>query len=78
MTRTPPNLSAALAVLLQLHDRDFSSIFRKRTPVKLIRFQPIFDKTSLGERKQKKVDFSRGGGGGGSFTTFELCCVRHC
>ena len=54
--RTPPNPSAAVAVLRSpaTSRSRFQFECRKITPLKLIRFRFICEKTSLGERKQKK------------------------
>ena len=58
--------------------------FRKRTPVKLICFRFICEKPNLGGRKQKKKKKKKKKKNaswflaGGSFATFELCCVRPC
>ena len=53
MTRTLPNPSAALAVLLQLHDRDFSSSFAKEHLSNSFPFDSLVRKKAS-ERESKK------------------------
>ena len=63
-TRTPPNPSAAVAVLLQFQDRNFSSSVAKDRLSNSFAFDSFVRKqASMGETKKKKkyaVDFSRG------------------
>ena len=72
----PPNSSAAMAVLLQLQDRNFSASVAKERLLNSFAFDSLVRKqASVGggkNRKKTQVDFSRGG----SFATFELFCVR--
>ena len=59
-TRTPPNSSAALAlaVLLQLHDRDFSSRVAKERLSNSFAFDSFVRKQTRWERAKKKtVDY---------------------
>ena len=79
----PAKPSAVVAVLLQLQDpRNFSSSVAKERLSNSFAFDSFVRKQApVGESKKRKktqVDFSRGGGGGVSFATFELCCVRPC
>ena len=76
---TNPSASTA-AVLLQLHDRDFlsSSFAKERLPHSFALDSFVRNQASVRESKKNQktqVDFT---GGGGSFATFELCCVRPC
>ena len=63
MTRTPPNPFAAVAVLVQLHDRDFSSsVAQERlsnsfTFYSFAREQALWDKA---KKTQPTVNFSQG------------------
>ena len=63
-TRTPPNPSAAVAVLLQLQDRNFSSSVAKGRLSNSFAFDSFVRKqASVGESKKRKktqVDFSWG------------------
>ena len=67
-TRTPPNPSAAVAVLLQLKDRNFSSSVAKERLSNSFAFDSFVRKqASVRESKKRKktqVDFPGGGGGG--------------
>ena len=74
--RAPPDPSAAVnvAVLLQLQDRNNSSSVAKERLSNSFAFDSFVRKR--GGRKQKEKKYAGWFFEGGSFATFELCCVR--